>query len=65
MVPRLCCVTVGSVDSKSDDLAAAIKVTHRRLVTLNHLKFGSEAAGSVISWGVRVSKMAAAAPGLL
>ena len=32
---------------------------------MNRLKFGSEAAGSVISWGVRVSKIAAAAPGLL
>ena len=63
MVPRQCCVTVGFVDCKRS--TGAIKVIHLRSVALNRSKFGSEAASSVISWKVRVSKMAAGGPGLL
>ena len=39
----------------------AIKVTtHLKSMSLNCLKFGNETAGSVTSWEVRVSEIAAA-----
>ena len=52
----------GFVDRKRR--TGAIKVTHLRSVALNRSKFGSEAAGTVIYWEVRVSRITTVGQGL-